>query len=334
MTIMIKRATGPATLFLFTILWLSSAWAHHDLVIYTTRSLDRIQPITDRYTELFKTSIKLVAIESEQLDKTIAEKKADIYLVKSINTLFSAEQADLLLSVRSETLVDNIPAHLRCEHNSWFGLSTRARAIVYNPKTVMRSELFSYAAIAGPAWEGRLCMTNGNDSYNLLLISSLIQRYGEKDTLQIVQGWANNLAVPLFKSDKDSIKAVSKGVCDVTIANHYYYTRLKQSEPNLNTEIFWPNQRGQGVHIGLSGVAIAKSTHSPEEARAFVEWLSGEEAQKLITEQNDEFPANPRVPPSSNISMLGGFRADQLPLDKLFDMVNKAREIVKEAGLQ
>jgi iron(III) transport system substrate-binding protein len=60
-------------------------------------------------------------------------------------------------------------------------------------------------------------------------------------------------------------------------------------------KLFWPNQGDRGVHVNLSGIGLTKHAPHPEAAKALVEWMTGEEAQKLFADINQEFPANPKV---------------------------------------
>ena len=324
------------SLLLSALLLPSQSMAHHDLVIYSTRNIELVTPLTEKYRQIHGVKIKLVEVEEAQLMESFnnpdLSRKADLFLAKSINSLFQAQKEGLLKAANSEILKANIPEHLRSKDNIWFGISLRARAIVYTTDQVMRSELFSYAALAGPNWADRLCMTSGQSPYNQLLIASLIHRYGVQNTEQIVKGWVNNLALPPMKSDSEAIKAIEQGICDAAIINHYYFSRAIIANPNLKIDIFWPNQRGQGVHVGISAIAMTKSTHAEKEAIAFMEWLSGSEAQVLMTELNNEFPVNPRVPPSDNLSMLGGFKQDSLSLDNLVGLMDQAQAIIRKTG--
>ena len=42
--------------------------------------------------------------------------------------------------------------------NRWFGLSVRARTLVYSTERVQPSALSSYEALADAEWKGRLCL--------------------------------------------------------------------------------------------------------------------------------------------------------------------------------
>ena len=247
--------------------------------------------------------------------------------------LYSGEKLGAFQSVMSDALQKSVPVHYRSRNNFWFASTARGRAIIYNPDRVQPSQLLSYATLSTPNWKGRLCLRDGNSPYNLFLISSLIHRYGEDNSTQILQGWKQNLAIPPTKKDTEAIKAVAAGKCDVTIANHYYFTRLKAKQPDIKAEIFWPDQKSQGTHVGLSGFALAKASPNPEQATALLEWLASEKGQKLLTNYNDEYAINPKVADSKAAALLGTFKQDQLPLDELIDDVTTAKKLVESVGL-
>ena len=54
----------------------------------------------------------------------------------------------MLAAVESPTLDANIPAHLRDPQGRWYGISVRARTLVYNTAAVKPAGLSTYAALA------------------------------------------------------------------------------------------------------------------------------------------------------------------------------------------
>lgn len=307
----------------------------NQITIMSTRKQPLVEPVLQAYTQKTGVQIRFLQVSrKEMLDafKT-GSTKVDIYLANDMAVLYLGEQMEAFLPVLSDDLNRNVPAYYRSKNNLWFASTARARALIYNPEKVHPSQLLSYATLSTPVWQGRLCLRDGYSEYNLFLISSLIDRYGKDNTKRIMQGWKMNLAIPPTKKDTEAIKAVAAGKCDVTIANHYYFTRLKAEQPDIKAAIFWPDQKSQGVHMGLSGFALAKTSQNQKEASALLEWLASEEGQKLLTDYNDEFTINPKVSSSKASSLLGTFRKDQLPLDDLVDDVPTAKSLVEEVGL-
>ena len=64
--------------------------------------------------------------------------------------LWNAARAGLLSRVDSPELTQNVPAHLRDPEQRWFGLTMRARTIMYNTKKVNLGELSTYEALGDP----------------------------------------------------------------------------------------------------------------------------------------------------------------------------------------
>jgi iron(III) transport system substrate-binding protein len=86
---------------------------------------------------------------------------ADVILLVDASRLWRAEVDGLFQPVKSNILETRIPAHLRGKDSgqgsSWFGLSTRARVVVYNKATVKREDVDTYEELAETKNKGRLC---------------------------------------------------------------------------------------------------------------------------------------------------------------------------------
>lgn len=331
----LKKST--LTLALLPFLWpQADLQAQEELTIMSTRKQALVAPVLEVYTQKSGTAINFIQVSRQEMLAAYGTPKTagvDIYWANDIAALLAGEEADALQPLQSERLERDVPEPYRCEENLWFANTARARGIIYNPERVQASQLLSYALLATPNWQGRLCLRDGDSPYNLFLISTLIHRYGKEDATRILQGWKDNLAIPPTKKGTQAIMAVADGQCDVTIANHYHFTRLKAEQPDLKVAIFWPDQNAQGVHMGLTGFALAKNSQNRESATALLEWLAAEEGQKLLTDLNDEFPVNTQVPDSKAAAILGAFKKDPLPLDDLIDDIDAAQRLVDDVGL-
>ena len=101
---------------------------------------------------------------------------ADILITVDAGSLWEAAEKGLLQPIKSDTLDQNIPEHLRDPDNLWFGLSKRARTIVYSTERVGLDELSTYEDLAKPKWKGRLCLRTSNKVYNQSLAAMMISR--------------------------------------------------------------------------------------------------------------------------------------------------------------
>ena len=310
--------------------------ASDEIVVYTARKEHLVKPLFDAYTE--KTGVKIKYITDKAaplLARLQAEGKnspADMLITVDAGNLWQAAEKGVLAPVKSEILEENIPAHLRDPEGRWFGLSVRARTVVYATDRVKKSDLSTYENLADPAWKGRLCLRTSKKVYNQSLVAMMMAEKGEKATEVIVRGWVNNLATAPFSNDTKVMKAIAAGQCDVGIVNTYYFGRLLKKEKDIKLALFWPNQDDRGVHINISGAGVTTNAKHRQQAIKLLEWLSADEAQNIFASLNMEYPANPDIKADATVTAWGGFKQDQLNVAKAGELQASAVMLMDRAG--
>ncbi|WP_376695846.1 extracellular solute-binding protein [Wenzhouxiangella sp. EGI_FJ10305] len=306
------------------------------LVVYTSRQPHLIEPLFDRYTE--ETGIDVDYINDseaaliERLDAEGSKTVADVFMTVDAGNLWQATERGLLQPVESESLSAAVPEALRDDQGRWFGLSVRARTIVYHPERVDAGELSTYEDLAGDEWNGRLCLRTSQKVYNQSLVAMLIEHHGEEGAEEIVRGWVDNLATEPFSSDTRLIEAIEAGQCDVGIVNSYYLGRKLAENPDYPVTLFWANQETTGTHVNVSGAGVTRHAPRPEAARALLEWLASTEAQAEFAQNNLEFPVNPNVEPRGIVKAWGDFDADDTPLQIAGERQAQAVRLMDRAG--
>jgi iron(III) transport system substrate-binding protein len=309
-----------------------------DLVIYTARNEQLVKPLFDRYEAETGVDIEYLTDKEAPLMARLqaegARTQADLFITVDAGNLWQAAQQGLLRPVESEVLEASIPAHLQDPGNRWFGLSVRARTLVYNTNKVKPEELSTYEALADAPWKGRVCLRTSKKVYNQSLVAALMEAHGAEGAESIVAGWVANLATAPFASDDEVILAVGAGRCDVGIVNTYYFGRLKRDQPELPVAVFWPNQGdGQrGVHVNVSGAGITTHAKRPEAAQRFLEWLAQGEAQAQFASVNLEFPANPAVAVDPAVQAWGSFRQDLINVSRAGELQAQATQLMDRVG--
>ena len=307
-----------------------------DLVVYSARKEHLIKPVFDLYTK--DTGIKIKYITGKApvlLQRLKAEGKntpADILITVDAGNLWHAAKEGVLAPVQSEALTANIPGHLRDPENKWFGLSLRARTIVYSTKRVKPGELSTYEALADPDWKGRLVLRTSKKVYNQSLVAMLIEEHGESKTSKIVKGWVNNLAAPPYSNDTKTMEAIIAGQGDVGIVNTYYYGRLAKKDPSIPITLFWPNQSSGGVHVNVSGAGVVATSNNKEAAVSFLEWLSSDKAQTIFANVNMEYPVNANVAADPFVASWGTFRENEINLKNAGEKQAQAIKLMDRAG--
>ena len=310
------------------------------IVVYSARNEQLIKPLFDAYTRDTGVQIRFITDkEGPLMARLKAEGKntpADVLLTVDAGNLWQASEEGLLRPIRSQILETNVPAHLRDPDNEWFGLSVRARTIVYNTGKVKPADLSTYEDLADPKWKGRLCLRTSKKVYNQSLVAMMITGYGEARTEDIVSGWVANLATSPFPDDTQALEAVAAGQCDVTLVNTYYFGRLMAQNPDLPLAIFWPNQnlqdRAAGVHVNISGAGVTRHAKNPAGAQKLIEWLSSDQAQNLFADVNLEYPVNPKVAPDRSVAAWGSFRQNLVNVKEAGSLQVSAVKLMDRVG--
>jgi iron(III) transport system substrate-binding protein len=325
-----------ATIGCFFLLSTASVSQAEQVVVYSARIEQLIKPMFDAFTRETGIHVKFTTDrEGALLARLKAEGKrtpADILITADAGNLWEAARAGLLKSVSSPILESNIPAHLRDPQGQWFGLSIRARTIVYNTQKVKPSDLSSYEDLADPKWKGRLCLRTSKKVYNQSLVAMMIAEHGEPQTEKIVRGWVANLATDPLSDDTRAMEFVAAGRCDVTLVNTYYYGRLMENNPTLPLAIFWPNQNNNGVHVNISGAGVTQFSKNERSAIKLLEFLSSEKAQNLFADVNMEYPANPQIKPSEVVSAWGEFKQNPMNIVKAGELQTTSVKLMDRAG--
>lgn len=311
------------------------AWAE-EVVVYSSRKEHLVKPLFERFTA--ETGIKVTYLTDKAgplIQRLVAEGRrtpADMLITVDAGNLWQATRKGVLAKTESEVLDANVPAELRDPQGHWYGLSKRARTIVYSTERVKDGELKSYEGLADAGWKDRLCLRTSKKVYNQSLVATLIARYGEEKAEQIVSGWVDNLAVAPFSNDTKTMQGVLGGQCDLGVVNTYYFGRLQKKDPAIKLALAWPNQDSSGVHINVSGAGITKHAKHPEAAKKLLEWLSSETAQGDFAGLNMEYPVNPKVEPSELVKSWGDFKGDSLNVSEAGRLQADAIKLMDRAG--
>ncbi len=310
--------------------------------VYTHRHYDTDQFLFDQFTEKTGIKVNVVSASADELIKKLElegdRSPADVLITVDAGRLHWASEKDLLQSVQSDVLDKNIPSKFRDPDGKWFGLTYRARVIVYDKDKVAPASLTTYEALTNSEWKGKILTRSSENVYNQSLLASFIAHDGKEEAKKWAEGLLNNFARSPKGNDRDQIKAVAGGQGELAIVNTYYLGKLLDSEneeevaAGEKVAVFFPDQDGRGTHINISGAGVTKHAPNKENAIKFIEFLAEDEAQKLFAEANFEYPVKEDVAWSPLLQSWGEFKADELNLSKLGDHNRDAVIIFDEIG--
>ncbi len=267
---------------------------------------------------------------------------ADVILLVDAARLWRAEVDGLFQPLRSITMESRVPLHLRGKDSgqgaSWFGLSTRARVIVYNKKTVLAAEVDSYEKLAEAKNKGKLCTRSGSHPYNLSLFGAVLEHLGPAGTETWLSGLVANMARPPKGGDTDQIMAVASGECQIALSNTYYLARLMRSEKAADRAAMegvgfvFPNQASWGTHVNVAGAAIARSAPNRDAAVKFLEYLVSDLAQLYFADGNNEWPVVSVKSSNPALSAFGVFKSDNIPVSVIGMNQVKIQQMLDRVG--
>ena len=295
--------------------------------VYSARQESLIKPLLDRFTEQTGAKINLVTGKGDALLTRLKSEgmnsPADVLLTVDAGRLYRAQEASILQAVESDDLNRLIPSHLRSADNQWYGLSVRARVIVFAKDRVKANQLSTYEALSDPQWQGKICVRSSSNIYNQSLVAGMIASQGMLKTETWLKAFVANFARPPAGGDRDQIKAVASGQCDVAVVNSYYLGGMLLSDDQAQqtaaskVTLFWPNQKDRGTHVNISGAGITQSAKNIELARKLIAFLASNESQEWYAERNNEFPVRDAVKVSTVLESWGPFVADTLNVTEL-----------------
>ena len=312
----------------------------NEVNIYSARQEELIKPLLDNFSRDTGITVNLITGKPDELISRLASEgrnsPADVLISTDVGRLYRAKTQGVLQSISSDALTSAVPAELRDPAGQWYGLTMRARPIMYVPGKVKPEELSTYADLASPKWRGRICIRSSDNIYNQSMVAGLIAHQGAAAAEQWVKGLVANFARPPRGGDRDQISAAANGVCDIAIANTYYLGGMladpQQRATAEKVKVFWPDQDGKGAHINISGAAV--TAHAPNKTNAvlLLEYMVTAQAQLWYAETNHEYPVVAGVQASDLLQQMGEFKADKLNMDKLGELNGEAIRVMDRAG--
>ncbi|SLN11751.1 Fe(3+) ABC transporter substrate-binding protein [Oceanibacterium hippocampi] len=315
---------------------LAAPVAAAEVNLYSYRQESLIRPLLDDFHDQTGIDVNVVYAPKGMLERLKAEgmnSPADAILTVDISRLMAHKVAGLLQPVESDILRENIPAQYRDPENEWFGLTIRSRVVFASRDRVKPEDLSTYEDLADPKWKGRLCIRSSSNVYNQSLLAAMIVHHGVDAAQAWAAGIVANMARPPQGGDRDQIKAVAAGECDIAVGNTYYYGGMQASDKADDREaaakvfMFWPNQDGRGAHVNISGAGVTRSAKHKEEAVKLLEYLTSERAQRLYASSNYEFPIRAGIEVDPVVAAWGTFKADPVPLHEVAEQQPEALKI-------
>ena len=321
------------------------------LNLYSARHYPTDEALYSDFTKA--TGIKINRVDSDdagiiaRLKAEGSASPADLILLVDAARLWKGEVDGMFLPVKSKTLETAVPAQLRSkptdDGTAWFGLSTRARVVVYDKLKVNKADVDTYEELGDPKNKGQLCIRSGSHPYNLSLFGAMTEHLGPAATEAWLKGMVDNMARAPKGGDTDQIKAVASGECGIAVTNTYYLARLMRSTNPADKAVIervgvvFPNQQSWGTHVNVAGGAVARYAKNPANALKFLEYLVSPEAQNHFANGNNEWPVVKGLKldnPALNAMTGGNFKSEVIPISAVGMNQIKVQQMLDRVGFR
>ena len=323
------------------------------LNIYSARHYPTDEVMYSDFSKL--TGIKINRVDADdagilaRLKAEGAASPADVILLVDAARLWRAEVDGLFLPIQSKFLEEAIPANLRAKPadnggTAWFGLSTRARVVVFDKIKYSKADFDSYEKLADPKFKGQLCTRSGSHPYNLSLFGAMTEHLGPAKTEVWLKGLVDNMARSPKGGDIDQIKGVASGECGMALTNTYYLARIMRSTNPADKAVaekiavVFPNQSSWGTHVNVAGGAVARHAKNTDNAVKFLEYLASPSAQNHFANGNNEWPVAKGVgfdnPALQAMTGGGGFKRELITMSAVGMNQIKVQQMLDRVGFK
>jgi iron(III) transport system substrate-binding protein len=305
------------------------------LTIYSGRNEELVGSLIDQFETETGIAVEVRYASSTDLAATLREEgtnsPADVFFAQDPASLGAVAEAGLFRTLPGD-LLELVPAQFSDRDGLWIGVSGRSRVVVYDSTRISPSDLpDSVDGFTDPTWQGRIAIAPSNGSF-LAFVAAMILERGEDAT----RDWLESIAAndpQTFSGNSPIVAAVNDGTVDVGLVNHYYLLGLRAEVGETNAANHFFATAGPGSLVMPAGVGILATTDHGAEAERFVEFLLSPTAQQYFVTETFEYPVIEGVEPDPILPPLASLAQPDIDLSDLATALDRATDLVAEAGL-
>ena len=306
------------------------------ITVYSGRSEALVAPLIQQFEDTTGISVEVRYADSAELAATILEEgqnsPADVFFAQDPASLGAVAQAELFATLGDLVGLDQVDERFRDPLDRWVGVSGRARVVVYDTTKVDPADLpTTEDAFTDPEWSGRIAVAPTNGSF-LAFVAAKILLEGEAATLAWLEGLAAN-AAPTYPNNSTIVAAVDSGEVDAGLVNHYYLFRRLAEEGTVLAANHFLSGQSAGSLVMPAGAGVLDSSDSPALAAQFIEFLLSADAQQYFATETFEYPLVNGVAADRSLPPLDSIQTPNLDLSRLAEVLDRATDLVAEAGL-
>lgn len=305
------------------------------LTVYSGRTQELVQPLFDQFTAETGIELEVRYAGSTDLAATLREEgansPADVFFAQDPASLGAVAEQGLLTNLPGD-LLELVPARFSDNDGRWIGTSGRSRVVVYDSTVLSAGDLpADVSGFTDPAWKGRVGIAPSNGSF-LAFVAAMILMDGEDAT----RAWLEALAANdpgKYTNNSSIVAAVNAGEIETGLVNHYYLFRVQAEEGETAAANHFLSGGGAGALVMPSGAGILASSDDIDAAEKLVRFLLSSEAQEYFATETFEYPLAIGSSGVAGLPPIETLNAPDLDLSALATALDRATDLVAEAGL-
>jgi len=262
--------------------------AKESITVYTALESDQVKP----YLEAFKKAqpdidVKIVRDSTGIITaKLLAEKEnpqADVVWGTAATSLVLLEQNGMLEPYAPVSL-KHIDAKFKDTKTppAWVGNDVWGSAICVNEVEAKKQNLpipTSWEDLTNPVYKGKIVMPNpASSGTGFLDVTAWLKIFGEQKGWEYMDKLHDNIGQYTHSGSKPCKMAASG---EFPIGISFEYRAAKSKKEGAPIAVVFPKE---GLGWDLEATAIMKGTKNLKTAKTFVDWATGEDANKLYAE--------------------------------------------------
>lgn len=265
--------------------WSAFAPAEEErLVIYTSHPQSLYEPVIKEFEE--RTGI-WVQVETggtaELLNRLEAEREqpvCDLLFGGGADSL-TARRELFAPYISPET--EYLDSALCCTDGSWSAFSVAPVVLIYNPMLVRMNPPTGWESLLDPVWRGRIAFASplvSGGSYTALFT----MKQALPDVEDVLEAFFRNLDGRILSGIGAVVDEVADAVADgsCTVGVTLEPAALEAAEMGRDVALLYPEE---GTSAVVDGMAIVAGCAHGENARRFIDFALGEDAQRHLAEK-------------------------------------------------
>lgn len=303
------------------------------LTVYSGRSEELVGPLVERFEQESGIQVEARYGSSSEMVATLlteeSDSPADVFFAQDPASLGSVAE---LMAALPDAILSTVPERFRDPDGLWVGTTARSRVLAYNPELVSENELpASYRDLVDPKWSGQVAIAPTNASF-IAFVSAMILLEGEEAALSWLSGIAANDPVE-FDGNAPIAAAVDAGDASIGLINHYYLLELGAEQGGTTARNHFFSSPDAGSLVMPAGASILSTADNRSGAESFIAFLLSAESQSYFAESIFEYPVVEGSPSPEGSPPIGSLVSPDLASTDLASVLDRATDLITEAGL-